>query len=103
MRVCLCVCVCVCVCVFVRLCVYIQTMWIMTASPACSRTVINFSDSMVQLAKVIASVLMLSAGICQHKREREGGGREKEGGEKDGGEKEGEGWERERERERERE
>ena len=46
-------------------------MWIMTASPACSRTGMNFSDSIVQLAKVIASVLMLSAGICQHKREGE--------------------------------
>jgi hypothetical protein len=43
-----------------------RTMWIMTCSPACSRTVINFSDSMVQLAKVIASALMLSAGICAH-------------------------------------
>ena len=96
----MCVCVCVCVCVFVRLCVYIQTMWIMTASPACSRTVINFSDSMVQLAKVIASVLMFSAGICQHKRDSE---RERERRERGGrGERERE-REKERERERERE
>ena len=55
-------------------------MWIMTASPVISRTVINFSDSIVQLANVTASALMPSAGICKSAAKRDGREEERSGG-----------------------
>ena len=42
-------------------------MWIMTDSPACSLTVMYFSDCIVQLANVIASCRIPSDGTCGRK------------------------------------